>query len=110
MPATFRLPKGCAASRGTSDVPHITAIGGGQAHVTNRLYMLTVRRESLINKRKSIKQRLTDIDQQIKQMGNDIRAVEKAYGNGRLKGRRPRGNGVATEGGRPVNGRLSLEF
>lgn len=108
MPATYRLPRGCATSRGTSDVPHITAIGGGQAHVTNRLYMLTVRRESLINKRRSIKQRLTDIDQQIKQMADDIRATEKTYGQ--FKRRRTRGNGAATEAGKPVNGRLSLEF
>lgn len=108
MPATYRLPKGCAASRGTSDVPHITAIGGGRAHVTNRLYMLTVRRESLVNKRKAVKQRLADIDQQIKQMGEDIRATEQAYGQ--FKGRRTRGNGAAREAGKPVNGRLSLEF
>ena len=71
MPATYRLPKGCAASRGTSDVPHITAIGGGRAHVTNRLYMLTVRRESLINKRKSVKQRLAASDPHINTIGGD---------------------------------------
>lgn len=108
MPATYRLPKGCATSRGTSDVSHITAIGGGRAHVTNRLYMLTVRRESLINKRKSIKQRLTNIDQQIKQMGDDIHATEKTYGQ--FKRRRTPRNGAATEGGKSANGSLSLEF
>lgn len=80
MPATIRLPKGCPSSRGTSDIQHITALGGQKATITNRLYMLTVRHGSLVNKRHSLENRMRSIDQQIKQMEADIKGAEKAYG------------------------------
>ena len=66
MPIASSLPKGSAGIRGSSDVPHIRSIGGQAANQANRLYMYTVRRESLLNKKQSLKTRLAEIDQQLR--------------------------------------------
>jgi len=113
MPMRVNLPKGCPSSRGASDIRHITSQGGTLAHHTNRLYMLTVRRESLMNKRHTLEVRLKEIKGQIEGIEADIRATEVQYRklNGNRSRKKGRGEGSAEEKG---NGRgvraVPLEF
>jgi len=79
MPIPVNLPKGCSSSRGASDIRHTSSQGGGLAKQTNRLYMLNVRRESLMNKRRTLEFRLNEIKDQLKEIETDIRATEKQY-------------------------------
>lgn len=91
MPVRINLPKGCPSSRGVSDIRHITSQGGSLAHHTNRLYMLNVRRESLMNKRHTLEVRLKEIKGQLEGIEADIRATEEQYR--KLKGNRSRKKG-----------------
>lgn len=79
MPIPLNLPKGCSSSRGVSDIRHTSSQGGGLAKQTNRLYMLNVRRESLMNKRRTLEFRLNEIKDQLKEIEADIRTTEKQY-------------------------------
>lgn len=79
MPLQSSLPKGSAGIRGSSDVPHVRSIGGQAANQANRLYMFTVRRESLINKRHSLKVRLAEINQQLRGLEASIRETEGKF-------------------------------
>lgn len=73
------LLRGCASIRGVSDVPHIRSIGGLLAKEANRLYMLTVRRESLLNKRRSLEVRLKEIQDQLREIEEDVRETQRKY-------------------------------
>ncbi|MDI6807472.1 MAG: hypothetical protein QME66_00615 [Candidatus Eisenbacteria bacterium] len=46
---------------------------------TNRLYMLSVRHESLMNKRSAMALRLKEINEQLKGIETDIGATDKQY-------------------------------
>ncbi len=79
MPLQSSLPKGSAGIRGCSDVPHLKSLGGQTANQANRLYMHTVRRESLLNKRQGLKVRLAEIDQQLRGIEAGIRETAGKY-------------------------------
>lgn len=107
MPLQSSLPKGSAGIRGSSDVPHIRSLGGQAANQANRLYMFTVRRESLLNKRQSLKVRLAEIDQQLRGLESSIRETEGKYRkNFRLRRRKPVGEG----GNGGQNRKMTLKF
>lgn len=107
MPPQSSLPKGSAGIRGSSDVPHIRSLGGQSANQANRLYMFTVRRESLINKRHSLKVRLAEIDQQLRGLESSIREVEGKYRKN-FKPRRRKPAGAEGNGGQ--NHKMTLKF
>lgn len=113
MPMRVNLPKGCPSSRGASDIRHITSQGGSLAHHTNRLYMLNVRRESLMNKRHTLEVRLKEIKGQLEGIEADIRATENQYrrlqGNGLRKKRNKQGSAEERRNGRSVR-TVPLEF
>lgn len=101
------LPKGSAGIRGASDVPHIRSLGGQAANQANRLYMFTVRRESLLNKRQSLKLRLAEINQQLHGLESSIRETEGKYRqNFRPRRRRPAGE----EGNGSRHHKMTLKF
>lgn len=77
MPTAFRLPRGSAAIRGGSSVRHLASVGGQLAQKTNHLYMLTIRRESFVNKRNSILDRLKEIKGQLERIDKDMRATDQ---------------------------------
>lgn len=85
MPVPSHLPKGCSATRGTADVPHIS-VHGSLTQAANRLYMLNVRRVSLTNKKKATATRLEELTTQLRAIETELRAIEKKYGS--LKGNR----------------------
>lgn len=100
------LPKGCASSRGSSHVRHVRSLGGELARHANNLYMATVKHESLMNKRRSLEVRLSEIDAQLAEIRKDIReaqgeydtvnpAKKKARRRSLARARRCHGNGVA---------------
>jgi len=113
MSMRVRLPKGCPSSRGASDIRHITSQGGSLPHHTNRLYMLTVRRESLMNKRQTLEVRLREIKGQLEGIEADIRATENQYrrlqGNGLRKNRSKQGSAEERSHGRSMR-TVPLEF
>lgn len=76
MPVPSSLPKGSAAVRGCSDVPHVRSLGGQSANTANRLYMFIVRRGSLFNKKRSLEIRLDEINQQLRGLDLNIKEVE----------------------------------
>ena len=79
MPIPVTLPRGCTRSRGQADVRHLRSLGGDLAQQANRLYMLTVRRESLVNKKTSLELRLREITTQLREIEADIRESETVY-------------------------------
>lgn len=91
MPMKMNLPKSCASNRGVSDIPRISSPGGGLAQQANRLYMLTVRHKSLMNKWRSLEIRLKEVKGQLEGIEADIRATEVQYR--KLKGNRSRKKG-----------------
>lgn len=91
MPASFRLPRGAAASRGVSSVRHLASLGGQLAQKTNQLYMLTVRRESFKNKRDAILNRLKEVEGQLKGIEKDLRTTEQEYQQLKKKNRSKNG-------------------
>ncbi|MBI2067699.1 MAG: hypothetical protein HYT77_06785 [Deltaproteobacteria bacterium] len=104
------LPRGCPTIRGASDIVHLKSLGGPSAQQANRMYMLTVRRESLMSKRQSLVQRIHDIDTQLKGIEKDLRAFEMMYRNV-LKLPRSKKMGAALTGaGRKEAKRMSLKF
>lgn len=107
MPTTSTLPKGSAGIRGSSDIPHIRSVGGQAANQANRLYMHTVRRESLLNKRQSLKVRLAEIDQQLRGLEASIRETEGKYRKN-FKPRRRQQAGQEGNGAR--HRRMALKF
>ena len=107
MPIASSLPKGSAGIRGSSDVPHIRSIGGQAANQANRLYMYTVRRESLLNKKQSLKTRLVEIDQQLRGLETSIRKTGEKYQKHFKPCRRKRA-GEEGNGGRPR--KMTLRF
>lgn len=70
--------RGCTRTRGQTDIPHLHSLGGNMARRANQLYMLTVRRESLVNKKNSLEQRLEDIRVQIKEIDSQMKSIPKA--------------------------------
>lgn len=82
MPKIERLPSGCAAIRGSSDIRRLTNLGGDLARQANRLYMLTVRRESLVNKKNTLEYRLKEIKQKLRQIEKEMNASEAEYRGG----------------------------
>lgn len=80
-----RIQKGCASIKGTSRIRHLASLGGELAHETNRLYMLTVKRESLINKKRSLENRLKEINRVLKEIETETDISNKKYM--RLSGR-----------------------
>lgn len=107
MPVASSLPKGSAGIRGASDVPHIRSLGGQTANQANRLYMYTVRRESLLNKKHSLKVRLAEIDQQIRGLESSIRETEGKYRKN-FKSRRQKQASEEGNGGR--HHKMTLKF
>ena len=107
MPLQSSLPKGSAGIRGSSDVPHLRSLGGHTANQANRLYMFTVRRESLLNKRQSLKVRLAEIDQQLRGLEASIRETEGKYRK-HFQSRRRKRAGEGGNGGRPH--KMTLKF
>lgn len=107
MPLQSSLPKGSAGIRGSSDVPHIRSVGGQAANQANRLYMFTVRRESLISKKQSLKVRLAEIDQQLRGLEASIRETEGKYRkNFKPRRRKPAGE----EGNGGQNRKMRLKY
>lgn len=49
------------------------------AQQANRFYMLTVKRESLMNKKESLNARLRDINNQLTEIESDLHAIEGKY-------------------------------
>lgn len=109
MPIPSSLPKGSAAVRGCSDVPHIRSVGGQSANTANRLYMFIVRRGSLCNKKRSLEIRLDEINQQLRglelnivniktEIESDLHAIETKYRD-RLD---PGGHGRRRASGKPA--------
>lgn len=84
MPIPTKLPKGCISTRGVPDIRYVRSQGTGLTQQANRLYMLTVKRESLMNKRRSLEVRLKEIKGQLETIERDTRATEKQFG--KLKG------------------------
>lgn len=107
MPLQSSLPKGSAGIRGASDVPHIRSLGGQSANQANRLYMFTVRRESLLNKRHSLEIRMAEINQQIRGLEASIRETEAKYRkNFKPRWRKPSGE----EGTGSWHHKMTLKF
>lgn len=107
MPVQSSLPKGSAGIRGSSDVPHIRSLGGQSANQANRLYMFTVRRESLLNKKQSLKVRMAEIDQQLRGLETSIRETgAKFRKNFRMRRRKP----ASEEGNGDGNRKMTLKF
>lgn len=73
------LPKGCSSSRGVSDVPHISSLGGSLAQQANRLYMLNVRHVSMMNKKRATAARLAETMIQLRAIEEGLRVTEKKY-------------------------------
>ena len=107
MPLQSSLPKGSTAIRGASDVPHIRSLGGQAANQANQIYMFTVRRESLLSKRASLKVRLAEIDQQLRGLEASIRETEGKYRKN-FKTRRRGRAGEAGNGG--SHHKMTLKF
>lgn len=80
-----RIQKGCASIKGTSRIRHLASLGGELAHEANRLYMLTVKRESLINKKRSLENRLKEINRVLMEIAAETEVSNKKYM--RLSGR-----------------------
>lgn len=81
MPVSRILPRGCSRARGCADTPQLRSVGGGGllAQQANRFYMLTVKRESLMNKKESLSARLKDINNQLTEIESDLHAIETKY-------------------------------
>ena len=77
MPISQKLPRGCTSSRGASDIRHVSCRRGDLANQANRLYMLTVRRESLLSKKQSMEERLKDINRLLDGIDADFKETEK---------------------------------
>lgn len=114
MPANIKLPRGCSSSRGGSHIRHNASLGGEQAREVNRLYMLTVRRESLMCKKRSLEGRLVDINQQLGEIERERTESETKFDllrgkeyHRKRKGRRPLP--AATEGWNGTK-RLQLDY
>lgn len=73
------LPKGCTSSRGVSGIRHVGDRSGGLTTQANRLYMLTMRRESLLNKKQSLERRLKDINELLIGIEVDLQETEKIF-------------------------------
>lgn len=107
MPLQSSLPKGSAGIRGSSDVPHIRSLGGQSANQANRLYMFTVQRESLLNKKQSLKVRLAEINQKLRGLEASIREMEGKFRKN-FKSRRQKPAGQEGNGGQ--HGKMTLKF
>lgn len=79
MSLSVTLPRGCSSSRGVSDIHRLSSEETGLVGQTNRLYMLTVRRKSLLHKKHSFLSRLSTIENQLSMMERDIGTTEKRY-------------------------------
>lgn len=80
MPVLTSLPKGCTTAKGATNIVHPTSRGEGLSQQANRLYMLTVRRESLLNKKQTLETQLKGLTTQLKNVETEIFAIEKRYG------------------------------
>lgn len=76
MPIPATLPKGCAAVRGVSDIAFL-ASGGSAVQRANRLYILTVKRESILNKKRSLETQLAQIKDQLRVIEHDLKETDK---------------------------------
>lgn len=79
MSTSQKLPRGCTSSRGASDIRHVSYRRGDLANQANRLYMLTIRRESLLGKKESLQERLKDINGLLKGIDADLKETEKIF-------------------------------
>ncbi|OGQ39893.1 MAG: hypothetical protein A3I69_07305 [Deltaproteobacteria bacterium RIFCSPLOWO2_02_FULL_40_36] len=79
MNSLGRIQKGCASIKGTSRIRHLASLGGELAHEANRLYMLTVKRESLTNKKRSLENRLKEINRVLKEIEAETDVSNKKY-------------------------------
>lgn len=85
MSSSGRIQKGCASIKGASRIKHLTSLGGELANEANRLYMLTVKRESLTNKKRSLENRLREINRVLKEIEVETAVSNKKYS--RLSGK-----------------------
>lgn len=110
MPIPSILPKGCASTRGVSDIPRMSATGGHVGQLANRLYMLHARQESLINKKKAMIARLKEVMSQLTGITADLRGTQARYRTlSKRNGKGRRGPGQAASGEGPTRG-ISIEF
>ncbi|MBI2336719.1 MAG: hypothetical protein HYU97_08165 [Deltaproteobacteria bacterium] len=79
MSILARPQRGCASIKGTSRIKHLASLGGELAHEANRLYMLTVKRESMVNKKRSIETRLKEINKVLKEIEVETDISSKKY-------------------------------
>lgn len=101
MPIPTKLPKGCAGIRGVSDLVFLTS-GGGSVQHANRLYILTVKRESVLNKKRTLEAQLAQIEAQLREIEHDLKETDKKRLG--LSGRRSRKSGKESKQNRD-NGR-----
>lgn len=109
MPIPTRLPRGCAAARGASDIPHMSTTGGHAGQQANRLYMLHARRESLVNKRDAMKARLKEVLGQLKGLEADLRRTQTSYNKLVRRNRKGNGRGDRAAETNPGKG-MTIEF
>lgn len=83
MPTNF-LPKGC------SNLVQGASQGSGLPQQANRLYMLTVQRESLVKKKHALETQLQALQTNLKKVEAELLSVEKRYGKIIRKGSRQR--------------------
>ncbi len=92
MSGQSNLPKGSSTIRGASDVLRMNSLSGTQAQQANRLYMLNVRRASLVNKKNATEARLNETIAQLRGIEEQMRQTEKKYMVFRKESPRRRGN------------------
>lgn len=97
-----RIQKGCASIKGTSRIRHLASLGGELAHEANRLYMLTVKRESLTNKKRSLENRLREINRVLKEIESETEVSNKKYMRLSGKAAPRRGRSKSGNGGSPL--------
>lgn len=112
MPIPMTLPKGCPSIRGGSDIRRYGSSGSRLTQQANRLYMLTIKRESVMTKKQTLESRLKELSQQLQGIEADIQATERAYKRGNLNGSLQKAAGRtagATADGRAVK-KIRLQF
>jgi hypothetical protein len=78
MPVVRNLPKGCTSIRGSSNIAQVSSKPGRLVTQANRIYMLRVKQDSLVNKRNSLTARLKEIDRHLEAIEADVRETEEA--------------------------------
>ncbi|MBI1882898.1 MAG: hypothetical protein HYS08_01640 [Chlamydiae bacterium] len=83
----MKLLRRSSTSRGSSDIRTVTLKNTGTVQQVNRLYILTVRRQSLLSKINTLTHQLHEAKEIMKGIEADIRGTESQYR--KLSGRRP---------------------